>query len=97
MKIFLAKYEHKHGTDERAFATRKGAQWQLEKWAEEYVDDWGAWSSTPDNMPASSLVSQWTDITGGNEFLYIAELPLLDIEEKEQAPSYCPTKIILDN
>ena len=78
MKIFLAKYEHKHGTDERAYKTRKGASWQLEKWAEQYADEWAPF--TPDNMPASSLVDQWTDITGGNEFLYVEELPLLDIK-----------------
>ena len=76
MKIFLAKYEHKHGTDERAFKTRQGASWQLEQWAEQYADEWAP--STPDNMPASNLVEQWTDITGGNEFLFIEELPLLD-------------------
>ncbi len=68
MKIFLAKYEHKHGTDERAFKTREGAQAQLELWAEEYADEWKPF--TPDNMPS--------EITGSNEFLYIDELPLLD-------------------
>ena len=78
MKIFLAKYEHKHGTDERAFKTRKGAKWQLEQWAEEYVNDWTPFF--PDNMPVTNIVDQWTDITGGNEFLYIEELPLLDIK-----------------
>ena len=78
MKIFLAKYEHKHGTDERAFKTRQGASWQLEQWAEEYADEWAP--LTPDNMPAANLVEQWTDITGGNEFLYIEELPLLDLK-----------------
>ena len=86
MKIFLAKYEHKHGTDERAFRTRQGAKWQLEKWAEEYADEWAP--LTPDNMPASSLVEQWTDITCGAEFLYVEELPLLDIKnfcEEERA------------
>ena len=76
MKIFLAKYQHKHGTDERAFKTREGASWQLEQWAGMYIDEWGP--LTPDNMPAANLVEQWTDITGGNEFLYIEELPLLD-------------------
>jgi len=78
MKIFLAKYEHKHGTDERAFKTRKGAKWQLEQWAEMYVDEWTPFF--PDNMPVTNIVDQWTDITGGNEFLYIEELPLLDIK-----------------
>tara|TARA_Y100000296_G_scaffold9195_1_gene10745 strand:- start:154 stop:399 length:246 start_codon:yes stop_codon:yes gene_type:complete len=76
MKIFLAKYEHKHGTDERAFKTREGAQAQLELWAEEYADEWKPF--TPDNMPAANLVDQWSEITGSNEFLYIDELPLLD-------------------
>jgi len=75
MKIFLAKYEHKHGTDERAFKTRKGAQWQLEQWAAEYAGEWAVESSG-----APRLVEQWTDITGGNEFLYVDELPLLDLK-----------------
>lgn len=79
MKIFLAKYEHKHGTDERAFKTRRGAEWQLQQWAEQYVDEWGP--MVPDNMPTPNLVEQWTDITGGNEFLYIEELPLLDLRD----------------
>ena len=79
MKIFLAKYEHKHGTDERAFKTRRGADWQLQQWAEQYVDEWGP--MVPDNMPTPNLVEQWTDITGGNEFLYIEELPLLDLRD----------------
>ena len=35
----------------------------------------------PDNMPTPNLVEQWTDITGGNEFLYIEELPLLDLRD----------------
>jgi hypothetical protein len=76
MKIFLAKYEHKHGTDERAFKTRHGAKWQLEQWAEMYVDEWDI--SNTARMPADNLVEQWSDITGGNEFLYIEEHPLLD-------------------
>ena len=79
MKIFLAKYEHKHGTDERAFKTRRGAEGQLQQWAEQYVDEWGP--MVPDNMPTPNLVEQWTDITGGNEFLYIEELPLLDLRD----------------
>ena len=77
MKIFLAKYEHKHGTDERAFKTRHGAKWQLEQWAEEYVEDWETCDIV--RMPADKLVEEWTNITGGNEFLYIDELPLLDL------------------
>ena len=76
MKIFLAKYEHKHGTDERAYASREGAEWQLEQWADQYAAEWKPF--TPENMPAANLVEQWTDITGGNEFLFIEELPLLD-------------------
>jgi len=76
MKIYLAKYEHKHGTDERAFKTRKGAEWQLEQWAEEHADDWKPWGL----RPGLTLVEQWSDMTGGNEFLYVDELPLLDIK-----------------
>ena len=78
MKIFLAKYEHKHGTDERAYKTRQGASWQLEQWAEEYVAEWDTCRANTARMPADNLVEQWTDITGGSEFLYIEELPLLD-------------------
>ena len=78
MKIFLAKYEHKHGTDERAFKTREGASWQLEQLAEEYIGDWDTCRANTAKMPTDNLVEQWTDITGGNEFLYIEELPLLD-------------------
>ena len=74
MKVYLAKYEHKHGTDERAFKTRKGAEWQLAQWADQYFDEWQPWGRTK----GVSLVEQWTDMTCGNEFLYIEELPLLD-------------------
>ena len=80
MKIFLAKYEHKHGTDERAFKTREGAEWQLAQWVEEYINEWTPLSleHSPLNNTLSQLVEQWADITGGNEFLYIEEHPLLD-------------------
>ena len=82
MKIFLAKYEHKHGTDERAVKTRVGAEWLLAQWAEQYIDEWTPLSleHSPLNNTFSQLVEQWTDITGGNEFLYIEELPLLDLK-----------------
>ena len=76
MKVYLAKYEHKHGTDERAFKTHKGAERQLEQWAEQYADEWKPWGL----KPGLSLVEQWTDMTCGNEFLYIKELPLLDLK-----------------
>ena len=79
MKIFLAKYEHKHGTDERAFKTRRGAEWQLEQWAEVHIGDWETCDIV--RMPADKLVEEWTNITGGNEFLYIDELPLLDLRD----------------
>ena len=74
MKIFLAKYEHKHGTDEDAFSTRKMAEAQLKAGAEEYVGDWE--DSNTVRMTADYLIEHWTDITGGNEFLYVDELPL---------------------
>jgi len=80
-KVYLAKYEHKHGTEEVAFTTQQGAADQLKAWAEEYVGDWDAFGSvegepTYSEMDADKLVDRWTNITGGNEFLYIDELPL---------------------
>jgi hypothetical protein len=72
MKIFLAKYEHSNGTDEVAFTTRVGAQDQLQYWADQHIDDWQPW----DHSKGVSLVEQWADITCGNEFLFIDELPL---------------------
>lgn len=84
MKIFLAKYEHKHGTDERAFKTRHGATWQLEQWAEEYVEDWETYDLSTPSSRMKVIKLSWED--GREETVNVTAYPQrLEIVDQAEA------------
>ena len=74
--IYLAKWDHKHGQDISAYATEDSAYDQCIQWARATLKDWG--DDSYDNFSDAELFSNWTEITGYNEFFEVDELPLHD-------------------
>ena len=74
--VYLAKWDHKHGQDISAHTTEDGAYNQCIQWARDTLEDWGG--DLYENISDAELFSNWTEITGYNEFFEVDELPLHD-------------------
>jgi len=82
--VYLAAYEHKHGTDYSIHTTSKGA----EKWFLGIVEEWRGEFRPSDAMLAimgsdpwedatlEELVENWTEVSGETEFFNIIEVEL---------------------
>ena len=74
--LYLATYEHKHGTDYSLHTTHEGAK----KWVDAVAEDWrGSFvdTGTPEEaMTSSELAEDWHNVSAGTEWLNIIELEL---------------------
>jgi len=76
--VYLAEYEHKHGSDYSVHTTQEGAQ----SWFRDIVFDWKSECLDPDDedpyneFSLDELIESWGEVTGHTEFFNIHELEL---------------------
>jgi hypothetical protein len=84
MKIFVATYNHKYGTDVRAFRTSEGAdKWRIEI-ADEYWDETKLAESNKEKPEEKERMAQiyWDYVRDAQwEFSEYFEINICDIEE----------------
>ena len=81
--IFLAIRDHKHGLDQSAHTTLKGAENQLAKWARQALHIWDDFDGYCD-WTDECLVENWGEITGYTEYLLT---DMLQLKEDSQLGS----------
>ena len=74
--VYLATYEHGHGTDYSIHVTYEGAKLWIDSvagdWKDSFVD-----TGTPEELMSSSeLADSWGEVTCGSEWLNIIEVEL---------------------
>jgi len=76
--VYLAEYEHNHGSDYSVHTTQEGAQ----NWFRDIVFDWKSECLDPDDedpyneFSLDELIESWGEVTGHTEFFNIHELEL---------------------
>ena len=74
MSIFLAVWDHKHGVDNSAHTTERGAFKRCVEWARDTLHEWQ--DESCDELSDEELFDAWGEITGFTEFLSIKTLHL---------------------
>ena len=76
--VFLATYQHKHGTDYSIHKTAMGAREWHKSIADEYRDSFLDIGDSMYSAELDDLVDEWHDITNYSEFFDILELNIRD-------------------
>ena len=74
MSIFLAVWDRKHGVDNSAHTTERGAFKQCVEWARDAHKEWQ--DESFDELSDEELFDSWGDITGFTEFFSVKKLRL---------------------
>jgi hypothetical protein len=85
-KIWLAKYDHRHGEDLSAHRTREGALARIAAWASEWIEDVPAARDPAKYLAIKSLIADpdghrtllfaWREYTDGCEDMNLEELEI---------------------
>jgi hypothetical protein len=82
--IYLAVWDHKHGVDNSAHTTERGAFKQCIEWARNVLKEWQ--DESFNELTDEELFDNWGDITGFTEFFSVKRLHLhKDVPDEREA------------
>ena len=76
-QVYLATWDHKHGTDHSIHKSYEGAFAQLVQWATDALEEWGE-EEEAKGKTDRQLIDNWPHISGGTEFMWVEDYTLND-------------------